>query len=422
MRLTEPGIRFECVSRDVATKTISGEPKGSYIIRPSSVRGALSVTYHGQDDRIGHTQLAKETSGWLSPTKDNVHYATLRDLLRAEFYGIAVDGGTAAAPVESRYAEAPPPAESRYAEAPPPAGEGRYADVPPDRYADVPPEDRYADVPPDRYADVPAEGASTYDAIPKEAFRRDFFKAACDVILMTEPGIDFRNVDRAGAESILSGKPPGTALVRPPNIEMSDMSTTFTTLVLSFVAASGKSVKSVRIVRTARKTWALGGSADEEATTVRGLLEKLASSYGLRVDLMDAAREERNLTDCSDLVQIAVSSGGLNQDFKFTGAWQPDFTRGQAEAAIRESPEGDVGLIRPGSKTPYAITYRLAGAVYNTPITVSGDRYVIVLMDGEARFESVSGILAKLGLTPYSKGVEHMYDDIPDDLKKKSRP
>ena len=197
------------------------------------------------------------------------------------------------------------------------------------------------------------------------------------------------------------------------------VSTSFTTLVLSFVAASGKSVKSVRIVRTPRKTWALGGG-DEEAPTVRGLLEKLASSYGLRVDLMDAAREARNLSDCSDLVQVAVSSSGLNQDFKFTGAWQPDFSRADAEAAIKASPEGDVGLIRPGSKTPYAITYRLAGAVYNTPITVSGDRYVIVLMDGEARFDSVSGILTKLGLTPYSRGVEHMYDDIPEDLRKKA--
>jgi hypothetical protein len=134
---SEPGVLYLNVSREEAESHLTNATPGSYIVRPSSRPGNLSLTYRTRDaqNKLGHLLLVREAAGW---TTEGVvyHFQTVRELLMRLPYGLRLtDEQMHAAPPATRPAVAAP---AGYAIVPSAAQMGAAAAGGPGSYGRVP--------------------------------------------------------------------------------------------------------------------------------------------------------------------------------------------------------------------------------------------------------------------------------------------
>ena len=111
MSFAEPGVVFLNAGREEAEAYLSNAVPGSYVVRPSSRPGNLSLTYRTREaaNRLGHLLLVREAAGW---TTEGVpyHFPTVRELLLRLPYGLRLqDEQMYAAPANQRPASAAAP-------------------------------------------------------------------------------------------------------------------------------------------------------------------------------------------------------------------------------------------------------------------------------------------------------------------------
>ena len=133
---SEPGVIYLNVTREEAEAHLSNAVPGSYIVRPSSRPGNLSLTYRTRDNnnRLGHLLLVLEApAGWMTEGLTG-HYRTVRELLQKLPYNLrlsdeqmhaAPPSQRPAAPATPGYAAVPTAAQMNAANAMPVGAYGR---------------------------------------------------------------------------------------------------------------------------------------------------------------------------------------------------------------------------------------------------------------------------------------------------------
>lgn len=134
---SEPGVIYLNVGREEAEAHLSNAVPGSYIVRPSSRPGNLSLTYRTRDNnnRLGHLLLVQEAPGWVTEGLTG-HFRTVRELLQRLPYNLRLTDEQMHAALPSQ--RPPAPATPGYASVPTAAQMSAANAVPVGAYGRVP--------------------------------------------------------------------------------------------------------------------------------------------------------------------------------------------------------------------------------------------------------------------------------------------
>jgi hypothetical protein len=134
---SEPGVIYLNIGREEAEAHLSNAVPGSYVVRPSSRPGNLSLTYRTRDNnnRLGHLLLVQEQPGWMTEGLTG-HYRTVRELLQRLPYNLRLQDEQMHAASPSQ--RPPAPATPGYASVPTAAQMNAANVVPVGAYGRVP--------------------------------------------------------------------------------------------------------------------------------------------------------------------------------------------------------------------------------------------------------------------------------------------